>query len=84
MKKTLISCLFTLFSPAILAQTIVVSALTQAPQMNGEGSDWENLPVYKIKLTPTRPSSALKSREVFLSAGHFQDQVFFYAQWPDD
>ncbi len=84
MRKVLISCLFMTISPAALAQTIIVFALTKAPHVDGQDSDWSDVPSHKVMLTPTRPNSDLESRELLIKAGHFQGQVFFYAQWPDN
>lgn len=83
MNKTLLTFLFALLSPAALAQTIIVSTLTQAPQIDGQDSDWDKVPAQIIMLAPFKQNSGLQSREIIIKAGQFQGQVFFYFQWPD-
>ena len=41
MIKTLITFLFVVLPAAALAQTIIISTLTQAPQIDGQDSDWD-------------------------------------------
>jgi len=84
MNKTLITFLFALLSPVAMAQTIIVAPLTQAPQIDGQYSDWDKVPAQKIMLAPFMPNSGLQSRELVIKAGQFQGQVFFYFQWPDN
>lgn len=84
MNKTLLTFLFAVLSPAALAQTIVVSTLTQAPQIDGQDSDWDKVPAQVIMLVPFTQNSGLQSRELIIKAGQFQGQVFFYLQWPDN
>jgi len=83
MNKTLLTFLFALLSPAALAQTIIVSTLTQAPQIDGQDSDWDKVPAQIIMLAPLKQNTGLQSREIIIKAGQFQGQVFFYFQWPD-
>jgi hypothetical protein len=84
MNKTLLTFLFAVLSPAALAQTIIVSTLTQAPQIDGQDSDWDKVPAQNIMLAPFMQNSGLQSRELIIKAGQFQGQVFFYLQWPDN
>jgi len=81
--KTFIIYFLLGLSPAALAQTIPVSALSHAPQVDGQGSDWSQLPGNRIMLSPIQANSNLPRREVLIKAGHFQDQVYFFLQWPD-
>jgi hypothetical protein len=61
-----------------------VSALAQVPQLDGQDSDRGQVPEFKVNLTPIQPDSKLESRPILIKAGHFQEQLFFYASWPDD
>lgn len=83
MRYVLFAYLIAIFSPAVLAQTIVVSALTEAPKIDGEGSEWDQVTGFKIFLTPTQPNSSLESREILVKAGSYQGQVYFFVKWPD-
>jgi len=83
MNKIVIVFLFIALSPKVLAQTILVSALTHAPKIDGDDFDWSQVPTYEIKLTPTRPMLVSEDLLITLKAGRFQQQVFFYVQWPD-
>jgi hypothetical protein len=84
MYRASVAFLIMVVSSAAAAQTIVVSKLSQAPEIDGNGSEWRGVSSHTIVLTPTRPDSKLEGREVMFKAGHFDGQVYFYAQWPDD
>ncbi len=83
MIKSFLLYLLLLVSPTVFGQTIVVAALEQRPNLDGQESDWGTAPEHIIQVKPIKTPAELVSREVMLKAGHFNGEVFFFLKWPD-
>ena len=72
MYRASVAFLIMVVSSAAAAQTIVVSKLSQAPEIDGNGFEWRGVSSHRIVLTPTRPESKLEGPvpgDLFLAAG---------------
>lgn len=83
MNKWSIILLFCL-SPLAYSQTIVIAALDQRPVVDGVDKDWSSVSGVAIPVHPINTSYSSETTEVFLKAGHFEGEVFFYLSWKDN
>ena len=70
-------------SPSSFAHmlTIPIGKLATKPQVDGAFDEWQSVPAVKIPLTYLGKPKLTK--DVFLKAGVFNDEIFFYSQWDD-
>jgi hypothetical protein len=81
--RTIIAILTIAFTSNSIGQEVIISAFSQAPSLDGQGSEWSKIPQSTIKLKPTLVNSKLEIRDLLIKAGHYKEQVYFYLKWPD-
>ena len=67
-----------LFVGAASPETLEVKKLSQAPRLDGDGSDWAGTPGFEV---PVKGASGDQS--VILKVGYFDDTFYWLATWKD-
>jgi len=73
-----------LLVPSAGAQTVPVFALDQSPELDGNDSDWEELPFVHIPLRKTKPNGITRTPSVAIKAATHGDRLYVFVEWDDD
>ncbi|MCP3867343.1 MAG: hypothetical protein GY703_04440 [Gammaproteobacteria bacterium] len=81
LKLTLMAGL--LLGQTVLAQTIPVYSLAEAPAVDGENGDWSNVPVTTVLLRKTKFDGVTAVQSVAVRGGTFGDRMYILIEWKD-
>jgi len=66
---------------------VTCAPLKNAPKLDGNADDWQNVPAVQVSVNPTTEGDAKNysgSIKVDVRSGTFGDSVYFFVEWPDD
>lgn len=67
----------------VLAQSIPIPSLAEAPSLDGDDGDWGKLPFTTVALRKTKPDGSVALESVSLKGGTYGDRVYFFIEWDD-
>ena len=65
---------------------VVVHKLSRAPVLDGDDTDWAEIPGSVIRVSPAQaddPLNYLGTVNVLLKAGYYEESIYFMIKWPD-
>jgi hypothetical protein len=65
---------------------VTVKRLSRVPVIDGDGTDWSDVPLHIITVSPAQaddPLNHLGTVDVILKAGHHRGIIYFLVRWPD-
>lgn len=67
----------------VLAQSIPIYSLPNAPAIDGDGKDWDTVSVTTVALQKTKSDGVVEVESIAMKGGTHGNRMFLYLEWAD-